>query len=186
MRRGSRIPGGPVEVLRAYLHPCAAAGHLMPMDSDLERRTLAKLIQLQDWLRIRTGFGITLRKPVFDVSSPRGSAADGPDPDVIGPIIPDFLLEAEQAPKNGMKTVVVETMGYADAIYRQRKVRTQTRMSVLFGGAPVIHHDFHQPPGLSQQIRDRRFWLDCREAITRKHGLRLAGGTLQSSGGRCH
>jgi hypothetical protein len=70
-----------------------------------------------------------------------------------------------------MKTVVVETMGYADAIYRQRKVRTQTRMSVLFGGAPVIHHDFHQPPGLSQQIRDRRFWLDCREAITRKHGF---------------
>jgi hypothetical protein len=54
-------------------------------------------------------------------------------------------LEAEHVVKGGAKTVVVETMGYADVIYRQRKMRTHAQMSVLCGGAPVIHHDFHQP-----------------------------------------
>jgi hypothetical protein len=73
-------------------------------------------------------------------------------------------------PVGGRKTIIVETMGYADAIYRQRKMRTQAQMSVLFGGAPIIHHDFHQPQSLSQETRNQRFWLKCRWTITGRDG----------------
>jgi hypothetical protein len=161
-------PGGPVEVLKAYLHPCASARHLMPMDSDLERKTFAKLIQLQDWLRSKAGIAITVRKPVFDVSPVQEGEAEGSENDLTGPFIPDFLIEAEHAPAGGAKTVIVETMGYADAIYRQRKLRTQIQMSNLLDGAPIIRHDFHQPEGLSQESRSQRFWSDCRWTITGK------------------
>jgi hypothetical protein len=72
-------------------------------------------------------------------------------------------------PRSDAYTVIVETMGYADAVYRQRKIRTQAQMSASLGGAPVIQHDFHQPLGHSQETRDRRFWLDCRWTITGKN-----------------
>jgi hypothetical protein len=62
--------------------------------------------------------------------------------------------------------IIVETMGYADPIYRLRKIRTQAQMSALFAGSPVIHHDFHQPLNTAQARRDRRLWLDCRWTVT--------------------
>jgi hypothetical protein len=165
---GRASPDSAVEVLKAYLHPCAAPGHLMPVDSDLERRTLARLVQLQGWLRQRTGIEVTIKKPVFGLGDASDDHAEAPE-EQIGPFIPDFLLRAERVPEGGARTVVVETMGYADAVYRRRKIRTQTQMSALLGDAPVIHHDFHQPQGHSQEIRDRRFWLDCRWTITGKN-----------------
>ncbi len=165
---GRASPDSAVEVLKAYLHPCVAPGHLMPVDSNLERRTLARLVQLQGWLRPRTGIAVTIKKPVFGLTEASDDQAEMSE-EQIGPFIPDFLLQAERAPEGGARTVIVETMGYADIGYRHRKVRTQAQMSVLFGRAPVIHHDFHQPQSLSQETRDRRFWLDCRWTITGKN-----------------
>lgn len=105
------FPGCPVEVLKAYLHPCASTGHLMPMDSDLERRTLAKLVQLQDWLQAKAGISVSIRKPVFDVSPALEAQTAGSQSHPSGPFIPDFLLDAKAAPGGGVKMIIVETMG---------------------------------------------------------------------------
>jgi hypothetical protein len=94
------------------------------MDSDLERKSFAKLVQLQNWIQVKAGIAVSVRKPGFDVSPvlevQTARSVSGPP----GPIIPDFLLEAEAVPVGGAKTIIVETMGYADTVYRQRKIRT--------------------------------------------------------------
>jgi hypothetical protein len=87
--------GGPVEVLKAYLHPCASAGYLMPMDSDLERRTLTKLVQLQDWLQVKAKITVSVRKPVFDASPALEAQTAGSKNHPSGPVIPDFILEKD-------------------------------------------------------------------------------------------
>jgi hypothetical protein len=39
-------------------------------------------------------------------------------------------------------------------------------MEVALWHAPLVTHDFHEPPGTPQAIRDRRFWRGLRLAIT--------------------
>ena len=164
---GRSAPGSPVEVLKAYLHPCMSAGHLMPVDSNLERQTFHVLTQLQSWLSNRKGIGIAVVKPLFDMSNRSGLDEPDGDPDITRePCIPDFLLEANRVPTGGRALLVVETMGYADPKYRERKQRTQITMGVAIGGSPVVEHDFHFPNSQTQAERDRRFWLDCRWQIT--------------------
>ncbi len=80
---GRAGPDEPVEVLKAYLHPCASQGHLMPVDSNLERQTLALLLSLQDWLGKRRKVRVTIDKPVFDLgwsSAPAPAQAAGAAP----------------------------------------------------------------------------------------------------------
>ncbi len=165
---GRSESGSPAELLKAYLHPCAAAGHLMPVDSDCERHTLRLLRQLQPWLAQRQGIGLAIRKPVFDVAMGLGAAGpDSDDVDVCGPCIPDFLLDADRVPSGGASSVIVETMGYADAEYQERKQRIHALMSRSLA-APLIKHDFHLPAEQSQPERDRDFQLQCRWTITGK------------------
>jgi hypothetical protein len=154
-----------VEVLKAYLHPCVTAGHLMLVDSDLERRTLAVLVQLQTWLRERKALRVTIKKPVFDLPEIAGGLLleDGQS---SGPCIPDFVVQATDVMEGGSEKLIVETMGYADEVYRDRKARTHTLMSEALGGAPVVQHDFHFPLDQIQVARDRRFWLECRWILT--------------------
>ena len=143
---------GPVEVLSAYAHPCAGEAHLMLVDSDMERRTLAQLRSVQSWLGSKRGLGVSIEKPVHDLG--------GQDPDGAArpPCIPDFIVRAGK----GGVAAVVETMGYADDAYRSRKARMHPAMSSAVGGAPVIAHDFHQPAGLPQGRRDQVFWQAVR------------------------
>jgi hypothetical protein len=164
---GRSAPDSPVEVLKAYLHPCMSAGHLMPADSNLERHTFHVLTQLQTWLLNKKGIGFAVVKPLFDMSP--GSGLDEPASDVDltrEPCIPDFLVEANRVPKGGRALLVVEAMGYADPQYRTGKQRTHTMMSLATAQSPVIEHDFHFPLNQTQAERDRRFWLDCRWQIT--------------------
>ena len=178
---GRAIPDGPVEVLKAYLHPCVGPGHLMLVDSDLERRTLAQLLRLQAWLGRERGIQVAIEKPLFDIgyadkpvaeaSTPQGSVAqikscpEG-DEEAREPCLPDFLLWTRPAPRGGHEAVIVETMGYADAHYRERKARTHALMRCVLHGAPLVSHDFHLPAEQPQDERDRRFWLECRWAVT--------------------
>ena len=157
---GRSAPNSPVEVLKAYLHPCISAGHLMPVDSNLERHTFQILTQLRSWLAQRKGIGLAVVKPLFDMSPKVG--LDEPDSDLDTsrePCIPDFLVEANRVPKGGRSLLVIESMGYADPQYRERKQRTHTRMSLATGLSPVVEYDFHFPLSQSQTERDRRFWL---------------------------
>lgn len=149
----------PVQILSAYLHPCAAAAHLLLVDSDLERRTLAQLRSVQDWLARRKNVGVTIEKPLFDLG-PEGPAEAAPRP----PCIPDFVVRAGDASEPSV--VIVETMGFAEKDYRARKDRMHAMMSAALGGAPVVQHDFHEPADWAQTWRDSRFWRDVRWALT--------------------
>ena len=53
--------------VKVHLHPCAGPGHLMPVDSAVERRALVQLPRLQDWSGQRRDVGVTIEKALFDV-----------------------------------------------------------------------------------------------------------------------
>lgn len=175
----------------------------MPVDSNLERQTLALLLTLQDWLGKRRKVRVTIDKPVFDLgwsSAPepvavagaalssteaflaradevhRASQATlrdlgikhrpGGDEEARDPCLPDFILWAEADHRIQHRVIVVETMGFADNAYRDRKHRTHELMSRILGKAPVVEHDFWSPTGVAQGQRDRQFWLDARWMVT--------------------
>jgi hypothetical protein len=158
---GRAAPDGPVEALTAYVHPCAGGAHLMLVDSNLERLTLAQLRSVQTWLAARRGVRVWIDKPLFDLG-PEAAGADA----ARAPVIPDFVLRVENAPTRGAAVVAVETMGYADADYRSTKARVHPAMTAALLGAPMLLHDFHEPAGKSQAWRDARFWRELRWTIT--------------------
>jgi uncharacterized protein YjiS (DUF1127 family) len=135
------------EILKAYLHPCRSAAHLILLDSDHERETLNELIGIQRWLDARCGVATTIEKPLFDVGP--DLACDGqPRP----PCVPDFILRVQgESPEH--PAVIVETVGYADDAYRQRKLRMHEIMAQAFNGAPVVSHDFVHPEDMTQEER---------------------------------
>lgn len=137
----------------------------MPVDSNLERHTFQILVQLRTWLFHKKGIGLSVVKPLFDMSA-RAGVSEAESDILHEPCIPDFLLEADRVPKGGKSLLVIETMGYADALYRDRKQLTHTKMRLVTGQSPVVEHDFHYPFYRSQIERDRHFWLDCRWQIT--------------------
>ena len=143
-------------ILKAYAHPVASRAHLMLVDSDRERATLRQLLGVRHWLQARKGLTITLEKPLFDIAADPGD--DAGEPCSRPPCIPDFVVRASDT--SGRSTaLVVETMGYADPRYRERKGRLHPLMAEVVGG-PVVTHDFHLPARCSQ---------DDRDAMMRKH-----------------
>ena len=159
---GRRHPDGPVQVLRAYLHPCMARSWLLPVDSNNERVTLRQLLSIGHKLRVGRQILLTIDKPVFDLSPPDPSGQRGEAADPHEPVLPDFIVRAE-----GGRTAVVETMGYDLPAYRARKAEMHVRMSEVCGGAAVIEHDFCQPPAAPQDDRDRRFRRACGATLLR-------------------
>ena len=148
---------GPVQVLSAYAHPCAGDAHLMLVDSDMERRTLEQLRSVQTWLGAKKDLAVAIEKPLFDIGG------DVQTDDVSRPpCIPDFVVRSGAT----RTKVIVETMGFAHEAYRRRKDRTHAAMSLAFGGAPVVDHDFHEPAGHSQADRDKAFWRAVRWRLT--------------------
>ena len=164
---GCPAPAEPPVILKAYCHPIAGSRHLLPVDSNLERITLAQLLRLQLWLRRKCCVQLTITKPLFDIAQP--------DPEAPrDPCIPDFVLHASGVGPRGCSVVIAETMGYADLEYRARKARTHRLMAAALGGAPVVTHDFHAPAAASQAARDRLFWSAARWAVTGPEGARPA------------
>jgi hypothetical protein len=104
---------------RAYIHPAHDYKSLLLVDSDLERKTLQLLTQTLSGME----GDFSIAKPLFD----DGMAGK--------PVRPDFVVE------RGIKKIVVETMGYQDAVYRQRKVGTHQVMKALPGVIDVVEHD---------------------------------------------
>jgi hypothetical protein len=155
---GRAAPDAHPEVLSAYLHPCASERHLMLVDSDLERQTFAQLRGVQTWLGKQKLAQISIDKPLFDIwPDDHGKAEAVPRP----PCLPDFVVRAT-GDDGVARAAVIERMGFADAGYRERKERSHALMSLALGGAPVIMHDFHEPPGRLQKDRDGDFWRAVR------------------------
>lgn len=166
---GRRAPRAKVEVLRAYLHPCMSERWLLPVDSNLERETFRQLMSVGRWIEFHRGARLTVRKPLWDLASPQ----DMVDGEAHEPIIPDFIVEAEEG--GVVRRIVVETMGYGQAAYRERKARLCSEMERL-GGGRVVQHDFHLPLDWPQSERDRAFWFASRQALTIGPGAVPAGG----------
>ena len=151
---------GPVEVLSAYAHPCAGEKHLMLVDSDMERRSLAQLRSVQKWLGREKRVGVTIEKPMFDIGP-----VDNPGIDPRPPCIPDFIVRAFG--RDGVdRTVIGETMGFAHEGYREGKKRSHRAMIEALAGAPLAAHDFHYPEAQRQKDRDDSFWREVRWALT--------------------
>ena len=160
---GRAAADSPVEVLSAYAHPCAGAQHLMLVDSDLERRTFQQLRGLQSWLLHKRGIRVVVDKPLLDLGP---SPTEGDTGSSRPPCLPDFVLRARPVPGDGSAVVIVETMGYADADYRERKLRTHRAMLEALPRAPIVTHDFCEPAGEPQHRRDERFRCELRLTIT--------------------
>jgi hypothetical protein len=109
------------------------------MFKQLSGRTLSLLVTCRDKLASR-GIRLTIEKPLFDKGPPETDNAR----EVC---IPDFLLRA-RGPKFENRIVVVETMGYDDAKYRERKIRMRSLFEQIGPGphpVPVIEHDRISP-----------------------------------------
>ena len=144
-------PGEPVQPLSAYVHPCASMDRIMLLDSDLERQTLAILIAFQRRMAQRHQTVVTIAKPMESLGP-----AQREDGTPLPALIPDFVVTARY-PDGGERRVVVETMGYADDGYRNRKLVLHPQMGRAAGAIAVVEHDFHVPAHWQQAWRDNRF-----------------------------
>lgn len=150
----------PVRTLSAYVHPCASNDRLMLVDSNLERQTLEQLLTVQSWLLRKKGMSVTIAKPLEDMST---AIASG-QPESRPVVMPDFVVTGQIAGAE-TRTVAVETKGFSDEGYRERKARMYPLMSAAIGDGPVVSHDFHRPPATSQRSRDEWFWHELRRAL---------------------
>lgn len=138
-------------VIRAYLHPCLGDGDFMLVDSDYERQTIALMMDLQIALSADEGVNFEIEKPLFDVGNDEEYADAAEAAGIDGGeeirtreiLIPDFILRSEDAP--GHRAIIVETMGFSDPMYRERKARIHPLMAQFVANAPVVEHDFHEP-----------------------------------------
>ena len=144
-------PIDPVQLVSAYVHPCASMDRVMLVDSDLERQTLSILLAFQRRMGRGRQAAVTIEKPMESIGS--AEAEDGtPRP----PLIPDFVVVTRY--RDGCeRRVVVETMGYADEGYRDRKRVLHPQMGRAAGAMAVLEHDFHFPGHWRQEWRDNRF-----------------------------
>jgi hypothetical protein len=129
------------ELYNVYAHPCLSRSRLLPVDSDLERETLQQLIKCRDWLSEKHNITVTIEKPLFDLGP-----AEGQDPRDL--CRPDFVMRCRRGNSAARLLVIIETMGYKEADYRERKRRMKLLFENIKGGTPphpVIEHDKLDP-----------------------------------------
>lgn len=116
-----------IPIIGASVVPVFSTHLWMPVESELERKTLAKLLSVLRWYRQRSdgkGPEIKIHKPMFDL------CGDGSDDWCR----PDFILDLP----NGRR-VVIETMGMRDSQdYAERKQRMHPRMKALPGVCDLL------------------------------------------------
>ncbi|MGH8159356.1 MAG: hypothetical protein ACREPQ_14645 [Rhodanobacter sp.] len=122
-----------IEPATAFVTPIYRGNMLLPVDSDLERRTLAILLRQQSWLNLQKNLKVTITKPLSDIPVSHAAAKA---------VRPDFLVTLP-----GRGTVVVETMGYSTEEYLERKARLHPAMEsigkvVAHGHGDTSDHDF--------------------------------------------
>lgn len=97
----------------------------MPVDSGLERQTLEPLARCAEWLSKKKDVPVSklsLKKPLFDYAV----TLDGEE----GWVLPDFVLKATTTDGEN-HTFIIETMGYQDEDYIERKSRQHWGMKTL-------------------------------------------------------
>jgi hypothetical protein len=108
-----RSSTGEVICSEAYAHAIYSRTCPVPVDSNLERQTLDSLFEAAEWLfRKDSAPRLSLERPLFDIEVTVDEEK--------GYVLPDFLVNVIEP--NGVKhDVVIETMGYTDEDYCERK-----------------------------------------------------------------
>lgn len=152
-------PIDPVQIVAAYVHPCASMHRIMLVDSDYERQTLSLLVQFQRQMAQKHQAAVIIEKPMESIGR-QTDAYGAPCP----PLTPDFIVTARYR-DGDERRVVVETMGYAEEGYRARKERLHPEMQRAAGAAAVLEHDFQLPGHWQQAWRDRRLRRELWQAL---------------------
>jgi hypothetical protein len=111
-------------ISRAYAHPIHSSEYWIPVDSNLERGALGDLCDVARWLNDAKQVDVLIGKPLANW---RGTDAR-----------PDFTVELTGRPD---AVLLVETFGFDDADYLERKQRTLQRLA----GYPVVIDDRASP-----------------------------------------
>lgn len=122
-----------------YAHALFRRTCPVPVDSGLERQTLEGIAEVATWLKGKAG-DLTLVKPLFDIEV----NVEGEK----GFVLPDFIIQARK-PDGREQAVVIETMGYTDDEYCERKAEQHKGMRTL-GSLQT------DPPRWPQEV-DKRF-----------------------------
>ena len=117
-RRGAE---GRLICSEGYAHALFRRNCPVPVDSGLERQTLEGIAEVARWLNDKA-VDLTLVKPLFDIEV----NVEGEK----GFVLPDFIIQAKM-PDGRERTVVIETMGYTDDEYCERKAEQHKGMRTL-------------------------------------------------------
>lgn len=116
-----RSAEGSLKCSEGYAHALFRRNCPVPVDSRLERQTLESIAEVSSWLQGKAG-ELTLVKPLFDI-----------EVDVEGEkgfVLPDFIIQVKM-PDGREHAVVVETMGYTDEEYCERKAEQHKGMRTI-------------------------------------------------------
>lgn len=116
-----RSAEGRVICSEGYAHALFSRNCPVPVDSDLERQTMEGITEVASWLKGGADI-LTLIKPLFDIEV----EVEGEK----GFVLPDFIIQAK-LPDGREHAVVVETMGYTDDEYCERKAEQHKGMRTL-------------------------------------------------------
>lgn len=113
---------GTVVCRDAYAHALYDYACPVPVDSNLERATIVSIITAGKWLQ-SSGYEIALNKPLFDIKV----TVDREE----GFVLPDFMLTVTHPGRMRTTELVIETMGYTNDDYVERKANQHEGMSTL-------------------------------------------------------
>ncbi|EAQ0500394.1 hypothetical protein CTP45_25495 [Salmonella enterica] len=133
-----RADDGKIICSEGYAHALFQKECPVPVDSELERGTLKSLSTVTKWLLNKPDAPtLSLEKPLFDIEV----CTDGEK----GYVLPDFIVMATT--NDGKKSkVVIETMGYTDDDYCERKAEQHKGMRQI----GILQTD---PPRWPQEIK---------------------------------
>ncbi|MEZ2682346.1 hypothetical protein [Providencia rettgeri] len=117
-RRGAE---GEVICSEGYAHALFRRNCPVPVDSKLERKTLESIAKVAEWLQGKVE-NLTLIKPLFDIEV----NVEGEK----GFVLPDFIIQIKTL-DGQERTIVIETMGYNDDEYCERKAKQHKGMRML-------------------------------------------------------
>lgn len=138
----SRVNPGKYTLRETYAHPVYSKTMLIPVDSNYERRTLKILINLQKLIFESYNILIKIEKPLHNVKTIDNENCR-----------PDFVLYEDVFAEISGKNVIIETMGFNDREYLDRKDRTHQHMKKL--GELIEHIGWAQTPKKEQEFIEK-------------------------------
>jgi hypothetical protein len=118
-----RNSDGEVICSEGYAHALYKDWCPIPVDSKLESKTIKSIQDVAADGRIKGKIEITLEKPLFDIEVTTN--------DNVGYVLPDFIITVRRLPHEISKIYIIETMGYKDVEYIERKAKKHEEMKML-------------------------------------------------------